>query len=114
MRIPPMISAGDKVSSSFRIYPAGATAQAREKNSAPLSGLVIETSYFSAPVSKGSITFEVPRNAGGSTLVFTLVGKGGNGSAACASLQFSKHDTRGPGKPTPYDYHVWSWVRRAV
>lgn len=103
--LPDDLSAGDKVSSSFRIYPAGATAQAREKNSAPLSGLVIETSYFSAPVSKGSITFEVPRNAGGSTLVFTLVGKGGKrlGSSR-VPVQFSKHDTRGPGKSTPYDY----------
>ena len=103
--LPDDLSAGDKVSSSFRIYPAGTTAEAREKNSSLLRGLVIETSYFSAPVSTGSITFEVPKNAGGSTLVFTLVGKGGKrlGSSR-VPVQFSKHDTRGPGKPTPYDY----------
>ena len=103
--LPDDLSAGDKVSSSFRIYPTGTTAQAREKNAALLKGLVIETSYFSAPISTGSITFEVPKNAGGSTLVFTLVGKAGKrlGSSR-VPVQFSKRDSHGTGKPTPYDY----------
>lgn len=103
--LPDDLSAGDRVSSSFRIYPAGTTARAREKNSALLSGLIIETSYFSAPVGEGSVTFEVPKNAGGSTLVFTLVGRDGKRlGGSRVPVQFSKHDARGPEKPTPYDY----------
>lgn len=103
--LPDDLSAGDRVSSSFRIYPDGATAEAREKNSALLSGLMVETSYFSAPVGGGSVTFEVPKNAGGSTLVFTLAGNDGKrlGSSRIP-IQFSKHDARRPEKPTPFDY----------
>lgn len=103
--LPDDLSAGDRISSSFRIYPAGTTAEAREKNSALLKNLVIETSYFTAPVSDGSITFEVPKNAGGSTLVFTLVGKDGKrlGSSR-VPVSFPVSDARRPEKPTPYDY----------
>lgn len=103
--LPDDLSAGDRVSSSFRIYPDGTTAEAKEKNSALLSGLIIETSYFSAPVSEGSITFEVPKNAGGSTLVFTLVGKDGKrlGSSR-VPVKFPEQGTRRPEKPTPFDY----------
>jgi len=103
--LPDDLSAGDRISSSFRIYPAGTTAEAREKNSALLKNLVIETSYFTAPVSDGSITFEVPKNAGGSTLVFTLVGKDGKrlGSSR-VPVSFPVSDARRPEKPTAYDY----------
>lgn len=103
--LPDDLSAGDRVSSSFRLYPAGTTAEAREKNSALLSGLVIETSYFSAPVSEGSITFEVPKNAGGSTLVFTLVaGDGKRLGSSRIPVQFSKLNAHSPENPTPFDY----------
>jgi cell division protein FtsN len=103
--LPDDLSAGDRVSSSFRIYPDGTTAEAKEKNSALLSGLIIETSYFNAPVSDGSITFEVPKNAGGSTLVFALVGKDGRrlGSSR-VPVRFPEQGTRRPEKPTPFDY----------
>jgi len=103
--LPDDLSAGDRVSSSFRIYPAGATAKAREKNSALLSGLLIETSYFSAPVGEGSATFDVPKNSGGSTLVFTLVGRDGKrlGSSR-VPVGFPRRAADRPQKPTPYDY----------
>jgi len=103
--LPDDLSAGDRVSSSFRIYPDGTTAEAREKNSALLSGLVIETSYFSTPVGEGAVTFEVPKNAGGSGLVFTLIGKDGKrlGSSR-VPVKFPEQGTRRPEKPTPFDY----------
>ena len=103
--LPDDLSAGDRVSSSFRIYPDGTTAEAREKNSALLSGLIVETSYFSAPVGEGSVTFEVPKNAGGSTMVFTLVGKDGKrlGSSR-VPVKFPEQGARRPEKPTPFDY----------
>lgn len=103
--LPDDLSAGDRISSSFRIYPDGTTAEAREKNSALLSGLIVETSYFSAPVGEGSVTFEVPKNAGGSALIFTLVGKDGKrlGSSR-VPVKFPEQGARRPEKPTPFDY----------
>ncbi len=103
--LPDDIAAGDTVSASIALYPAGVTRDTMDGNLGILSGYIIETSFFKVPAGQKSVKITVPRNAAGTEMRFTLrdASMKSLGSAS-VPIALSSPGRGNEDAPTPYDY----------